>query len=121
MNQNIKFEDRVLLKLHRQYSKDETVAMQSKKIEDLEKEISDLKYEIGVMRSEYQELDHAYNEAKKELKVSENHTKSLQKRQSDIDKLINQRTEKLQNKLKQTQKTMREWSTLYYTLLNKKE
>lgn len=48
----------ILLKLHRQFSENETVAMQEKYIQKIEKQIKALNFKIGEQKSEIAELKH---------------------------------------------------------------
>lgn len=83
------YEDRVLLKLRRKYSKDETVAALNKKLEILE-------IEKGKLLSEIEHLEHTI----KELKASVNKEISELIRNSDLylqqQKILKQRGELIQ-------------------------
>ena len=62
--------DRILLKLKRRFSKDETVSMLNAEIARLESELKDTRIEVGILKSEVAEWEHKYSELKKSINPS---------------------------------------------------
>ena len=63
------YEDRVLLKLRRQYSKDETVAALSKALSVKEREVGELLSEVDFLKEELEKLQKETDVTKEERKA----------------------------------------------------
>lgn len=102
------YEDRTLLRLRRQYSKDETVAALSKKLSQKEIEIGVLKDTIESYKEEVQKIQKTNERQEKDNKALRTNLSALNRqvsylendlKESDIYKRINNQIEqvKLQN------------------------
>lgn len=111
-----KYNDRILLKLHRQYSKDETVKLQKEKIDSLKKELQDSEIEKGKLKSYTHELEDKIKVLDDQLDEEIQQNQSLRKTQSDFDKKLNNLTDKLKKKVKDAKKEEKYWREKFLNL-----
>lgn len=101
----------ILLKIRRQFSKDESVAA-------LLKIVSELEMDIGVLKSEKDELRYLFNKAKHVVITEEFKTKKAWAKDELVTLLTEQLKSKQANNTK-INKSMVDWRNKYFSLLAK--
>lgn len=109
------FEDNILLRLRRQYSKDEAVAFLSAKLKERD-------FRIGELTSEVEELKHLFSkEQKKKQQVKEIHIEPQTKKQWRRDDACKEFTKEIETqkaKIIQLNNDVKFWRDKYFTLKN---
>ncbi len=113
------FDSNILLKLHRQYTENETIALQKKEIEELIEELKKSKFENGMLKSDLSEARDVLKEFEIQVKKDSEKIKNYQARLGDFDKELQRRLKEQNNKLKKFMESSRIYQEKYLSLVAK--
>lgn len=106
--------DSVLLKIHRNYSKDESIKYLFEKIKQLEQDKSDLNFRIGELKSENSELE---DKIKLLEKKKNNRFVEPEWKESDYVKSLEETIKKIQKNQSDKSESINKWRNMYFDIL----